>query len=131
MLAGMARGRDIVFHIHSKRKRGIVAWPVAVCFGPCKHWLHTAALAGLAVLASYGALAADADGAKIEPTFIDSIRNYNYEQGLPQASVNAMVQGRDGYLWLATFGGLVRFNGTDFKIFHADTSADAPKRQTE
>ncbi len=33
------------------------------------------------------------------------------EDGLPQNSINAIVQTRDGYLWLATFGGLVRFDG--------------------
>ena len=39
------------------------------------------------------------------------------EDGLPQNSVNAIVQTRDGYLWLATFGGLVRFDGVAFTVF--------------
>jgi signal transduction histidine kinase/ligand-binding sensor domain-containing protein len=39
------------------------------------------------------------------------------ENGLPQNSVNAIVQTRDGYLWLGTFGGLVRFDGARFSIF--------------
>lgn len=38
------------------------------------------------------------------------------ENGLPQNSVHAMVQTRDGYLWLATSGGLVRFDGVAFTI---------------
>jgi ligand-binding sensor domain-containing protein len=42
------------------------------------------------------------------------------EQGLPQDSVTAIVQTRDGYLWLGTYNGLVRFDGARFKIF--DTS---------
>jgi hypothetical protein len=41
------------------------------------------------------------------------------EQGLPQNSVYDMVQDRDGYLWLATWGGLVRFDGTRFSVFGA------------
>src|SRR5262245_39625153 len=45
------------------------------------------------------------------------------EDGLPQNSVNAIVQTRDGYLWLATFGGLARFDGVRFTIFN---SANAP-----
>ncbi len=34
--------------------------------------------------------------------------------GLPQNSVNAITQTRDGYLWLGTFGGLTRFDGVRF-----------------
>lgn len=30
--------------------------------------------------------------------------------------MNAIVQGPDGYLWLGTFGGLVRFDGTSFTL---------------
>jgi ligand-binding sensor domain-containing protein/signal transduction histidine kinase len=38
-------------------------------------------------------------------------------QGLPQNSVTAILQTRDGYLWLGTFGGLVRFDGRAFTVF--------------
>ena len=37
--------------------------------------------------------------------------------GLPQGSVTAMTQARDGYLWLGTDRGLVRFDGIRFKTF--------------
>jgi len=54
-----------------------------------------------------------------------SVSNYSFdiwqtEQGLPQDSVTAIVQARDGYLWLGTYNGLVRFDGVRFKVF--DTS---------
>src|SRR5271166_40454 len=39
------------------------------------------------------------------------------EQGLPQNSVNALLQDHEGYLWLGTFGGLVRFDGERFVVF--------------
>lgn len=39
------------------------------------------------------------------------------EQGLPQNSVNALLQEYDGYLWIGTFGGLARFDGERFKVF--------------
>jgi ligand-binding sensor domain-containing protein/signal transduction histidine kinase len=40
------------------------------------------------------------------------------EQGLlPQSSVLAMVKTRDGYLWLGTLNGLVRFDGVHFTVF--------------
>jgi len=42
---------------------------------------------------------------------------WTIEDGLPQNSVNDIVQTRDGYLWLATFGGLVRFDGVTFTVF--------------
>ncbi|HXG65898.1 MAG TPA: two-component regulator propeller domain-containing protein, partial [Blastocatellia bacterium] len=41
------------------------------------------------------------------------------EEGLPQNSVNAILQTRDGYLWLGTFGGLARFDGVKFTIFNS------------
>src|ERR1700748_2397375 len=39
------------------------------------------------------------------------------DNGLPQNTVHAICQTRDGYLWLATDGGLVRFDGIDFTLF--------------
>lgn len=41
------------------------------------------------------------------------------ENGLPGNSVNAILQTRDGYLWVGTFNGLGRFNGVDFELFRA------------
>jgi len=51
-----------------------------------------------------------------------SVSDYSFdvwqrEQGLPQDSVTAVVQTRDGYLWLGTYNGLVRFDGVRFKVF--------------
>ena len=43
--------------------------------------------------------------------------SWTTESGLPQNSVNDILQTRDGYLWVATFGGLVRFDGLRFTIF--------------
>lgn len=37
--------------------------------------------------------------------------------GLPQNSVQAIVQTRDGYLWLGTQERLVRFDGVRFRVF--------------
>jgi diguanylate cyclase (GGDEF)-like protein len=38
------------------------------------------------------------------------------ESGLPQNTIGAAVQGRDGYLWLATEEGLARFDGVRFVV---------------
>ena len=43
--------------------------------------------------------------------------SWTTENGLPQNSVNDILQTRDGYLWLTTFGGLVRFDGLRFQVF--------------
>lgn len=39
------------------------------------------------------------------------------EDGLPQSSVLSIGQTPDGYLWLATFDGLARFDGVRFTVF--------------
>lgn len=46
-----------------------------------------------------------------------SYRAWTTADGLPQNSITAIVQTRDGYLWLATYGGLVRFDGVEFTVF--------------
>ncbi len=45
------------------------------------------------------------------------------EEGLPQSSVHAVVQDRDGYLWIATEGGLVRFDGVSLRTYGRVTNA--------
>jgi len=57
-----------------------------------------------------------------------AITQYNHnvwqaESGLPQNSVNAMIQTRDGYLWLGTQEGLVRFDGVRFAVFNSKSVA--------
>ena len=48
-----------------------------------------------------------------------SIRGRQTEDGLPQNSVTALVQTRDGYLWVGTFNGLARFDGLRLTVFDA------------
>jgi len=51
-------------------------------------------------------------------------QSWQTDSGLPQNTVHAIVQGRDGFLWIATEGGLVRFDGAEFTVFnHANTPA--------
>ncbi len=47
---------------------------------------------------------------------------YRFDQwtadtGLPQNSVRAILQTRDGYLWVVTLDGIARFDGVRFMIF--------------
>ena len=42
--------------------------------------------------------------------------------GLPQGSVQAITQTRDGYLWVGTRDGLARFDGVKFTVFQAENN---------
>lgn len=42
---------------------------------------------------------------------------WSQEQGLPQNSVAAVLEGRNGYVWLGTQEGLARFDGHRFKVW--------------
>jgi ligand-binding sensor domain-containing protein/signal transduction histidine kinase len=52
--------------------------------------------------------------AQIQPY---TIKNWDTEDGLPQATPRAILQTRDGYLWVGTFNGLARFDGVQFRSF--------------
>ncbi len=45
------------------------------------------------------------------------VRSWATESGLPQNTVNAIVQTRPGYLWIGTRDGLARFDGVRFTVF--------------
>ncbi|NIJ52771.1 hybrid sensor histidine kinase/response regulator transcription factor [Dyadobacter arcticus] len=46
-------------------------------------------------------------------------------EGLPQAFVPAIVQDRQGFIWLATRDGLCRYDGRSFKVFQPDPGGHA------
>jgi len=43
-----------------------------------------------------------------------ALKVWTKQQGLPDDAVTAILQTRDGYLWIGTLGGLVRFDGMKF-----------------
>src|SRR6266705_3341061 len=43
-----------------------------------------------------------------------TIRTWRTGEGLPADSVTAIIQTRDGFLWVGTSAGLVRFDGVKF-----------------
>ena len=55
---------------------------------------------------------AEADGAVARYHF----DVWTTDNGLPQNSVSAILQTRDGFLWLTTNDGLVRYDGVNFTI---------------
>jgi ligand-binding sensor domain-containing protein/signal transduction histidine kinase len=48
------------------------------------------------------------------------------DEGLPQGSVIALVQSREGYLWAGTFSGLARFDGVRFQVFDQANTPELP-----
>ena len=82
---------------------------------PKKRWAFRFAWPLLcAVAAAFSAHAAPAVGTGT-PFLVDSWDN---EKGLPDSAVISVIQTRDGYLWLGTLHGLVRFDGNRFAIFN-------------
>ena len=51
--------------------------------------------------------------------------------GLPQNSVQAVLQTRDGYIWLGTEEGLVRFDGQRFEVFNRDNTPELPGKDVK
>ena len=52
-------------------------------------------------------------------------RRWSLAEGLPQVSATAIVQDHDGYLWIGTFGGLVRFDGARVELVEGDGSCSS------
>ena len=52
-----------------------------------------------------------------KPLSAYSRETWTTRNGLPHNQVNAVTQTPEGYLWFATWEGLVRYNGQDFRIF--------------
>ena len=83
----------------------------------------------VAMLVSLSGMAASNAWAQQEALRLDpgrSIAQYVFESwqeedGLPQSSVTALAQTPDGFLWLATDEGLVRFDGVAFHTFDKRT----------
>jgi signal transduction histidine kinase/ligand-binding sensor domain-containing protein len=49
-------------------------------------------------------------------------RSWTTDDALPQGTMHAILQTRDGYLWFSTYGGLVRFDGLRFHVFERATT---------
>ncbi|MEO6171596.1 MAG: two-component regulator propeller domain-containing protein [Arenimonas sp.] len=56
-----------------------------------------------------------------KPLAAYSRESWTTRDGLPHNQVNSITQTPEGYLWFATWEGLVRYNGQDFRIFTPET----------
>ena len=78
---------------------------IACALGPC--------LAAAAALASPEPPGLDPSKALTQL----GLDTWTTDHGLPSATVTAVLETRDGYVWLGTYDGLARFDGTRFAVF--------------
>jgi len=90
-----------------------------------------AVASGFAIAVAAGALllATPVIGRALEPT--TPLASYGrqawgMENGLPQNTVQALAQTKDGFVWLGTEVGLVRFDGNGFQVFDKNTAPALP-----
>ncbi|MBW8781369.1 MAG: hypothetical protein JF599_05735 [Verrucomicrobia bacterium] len=65
-------------------------------------------------------LVVEADAIPVSADYI--LRTWGMEEGLPSNRVTSLTQTPDGYLWVATLGGLTRFDGVRFTTFQAENT---------
>ncbi len=87
-----------------------------------RQWLGGALLCVLLALGAAGAMA-------LEPTTpLGSYGRQTWvmENGMPQNTVHALAQTRDGFLWIGTEVGLVRFDGHSFVVLDEHSQPKLP-----
>ncbi len=58
---------------------------------------------------------ANADGFATEFPYVVTV--YNEKNGLPTGEANTVLQTKDGHIWIGSYGGLIRYDGSDFRNF--------------
>jgi signal transduction histidine kinase/ligand-binding sensor domain-containing protein len=94
------------------RRRAAEARPAAA--GRCALLLAAALFAG-----------GTAPSLALDPRLaITQLAHQVWRDELPQATVHAILQTRDGYLWMGTYEGLARFDGVRFVVYDLHRSGD-------
>lgn len=91
--------------VRARMLRFLLAWRLLVVLG-----------LGLLALRSLTGRLSAAETNLALPTL--SLRAWRLEDGLPIETITALLQSRDGYLWIGTDEGLIRFDGVRFETFH-------------
>jgi signal transduction histidine kinase/ligand-binding sensor domain-containing protein len=53
-------------------------------------------------------------------------RNYSTAQGLPSSEVYDIYQDKSGFMWFSTDNGIVRFDGSEFRLYHVKDGLTDP-----
>ena len=75
------------------------------------------------------AVAARAAAQTVSPSTEYVREHWTVADGLPINTITALVQTRDGYLWLGTNDGVVRFDGVRFTVYNAGNTAELPSNR--
>lgn len=105
----MRSSRSLPLPVHVNAGAGI--WPLLVLLA-----------VGVPALGAAGPQRAGSAELPVVPGL--TARVWTTEQGLPDASVMAIAQTRDGYLWIGTRGGLARFDGVRFVTYDEHTDSN-------
>ncbi len=84
----------------------------------CSRWVSRACVILTLLLAARGVYALDPH--KSVAQYAHEV--WNTKNGLPEADAMAILQTRDGYLWVGTEEGLARFDGAHYTIFDRKTA---------
>jgi signal transduction histidine kinase/ligand-binding sensor domain-containing protein len=95
---------------------------------PLRHCLLPACALALVAAAQASAWAQPADIEAIPVSQDYVVRAWNVEDGLPNNNVDGIAQTPDGYLWVATWSGIGRFDGLRFTHF---STRDTPGIDTD
>ena len=88
-----------------------------------RHWRLKGIIVGLAVVC----FAYPASGLDPNRSISQYMREYwGSEKGFTGGPVTAIAQTTDGYLWLGTEKGLIRFDGLNFRLFQQATPSSLP-----
>lgn len=99
-----------------------------------RSWWRGVSAGGMAAAVLVIALPVHAQRATLRPsTAFGGVQviheTWNVSDGLPVNAINHLIQSRDGYLWAATFDGLVRFDGVKFTVFNSASSTGLPSNR--
>ncbi len=94
-------------------------------------WLGLLVVWGLLLLVACGVAEGSTNvpaNQRVHSRFV--ARSWQVEDGLPHNAINAILQTRDGYLWIATNDGLARFDGVRFTVFRLQEGLPSLEVQT-
>lgn len=78
----------------------------------------------LFVALGLAALSIRASALELQPGYL--LDQWGTADGLPVRGISSVLVGRDGYVWLSTYGGLVRFDGHRFTTFASSIDNGLP-----
>src|SRR6516164_9509496 len=101
-------------------------------FRSSKHWVLPGLVALFLVVIGNGHVTAQPLALTNDPGPTSQLvfRSWGTQSGLPHNTVNAIVQTRDGYLWIGTRDGLARFDGVAFTVFGLHEGLQSVEVQT-